>query len=74
MCNTVKGDVVYGPENNAEGKFTSVAREIDFIAYSGGKKTYIQSRAFACNREKTLAENKPFKAGLNSSVAVTAHA
>lgn len=52
--------VVYGSEKNAEGKFTSVAREIDFIAYYGGKKTYIQSAYSLATEEKALAENKPF--------------
>ena len=33
--------IVYGNEKNAKGKITPVAREIDFIAASGGKKTYI---------------------------------
>ncbi|MGI6195788.1 MAG: hypothetical protein ACOYIO_01700 [Eubacteriales bacterium] len=32
--------IVYGKEKNAKGKVIPVAREIDFIATSGGKKTY----------------------------------
>ena len=42
--------IVYGNEKNAKGKVTPVAREIDFIAASGGKKTYIQS-AYALGTE-----------------------
>ena len=32
--------IVYGKEKNAKGKVIPVARELDFIATSGGKKTY----------------------------------
>lgn len=52
--------IVYGNEKNANGRVTPVAREIDFIATSGGKKTYIQS-AYALGTEgKAVIENKPF--------------
>ena len=37
-----------------------MAREIDFVATSGGKKTYIQSAYALGSEEKALAENKPF--------------
>ncbi len=52
--------VVYGTEKNAKGKDVSVAREIDFIARFGGKKTYIQSAFALETEEKALVENKPF--------------
>ena len=43
-----------------QGKVTPVAREIDFIATSGGKKTYIQSAYALGTEEKAITENKPF--------------
>lgn len=52
--------IVYGSEKNAEGKSRQVAREIDFVATSGGKKTYIQSAYALGTEEKALTENKPF--------------
>jgi predicted AAA+ superfamily ATPase len=52
--------IVYGNEKNAKGKITPVAREIDFIAASGGKKTYIQSAYALGTEEKAITENKPF--------------
>ena len=52
--------IVYGNEKNARGKATQVAREIDFIATSGGKKTYIQSAYALATEEKAITENKPF--------------
>ncbi len=51
--------VVYSNEKNAKGKLSPVAREIDFIATSGGKKTYIQSAYALPNEEKMITENKP---------------
>ena len=51
--------IVYSNERNAKGKITPVAREIDFIAQSGGKNTYIQSAYALGSEEKTAAENKP---------------
>ena len=51
--------IVYSNERNAKGKITPVAREIDFIARSSGKKTYIQSAYALGSEEKTAAENKP---------------
>ena len=52
--------IVYSNERNAAGKLTPVAREIDFIANSGGKKTYIQSAYALETEEKMATENKPF--------------
>ncbi len=52
--------IVYGSEKNAKGKTAQVAREIDFVATSGGKKTYIQSAYALGSEEKAEAENKPF--------------
>ena len=52
--------IVYGNEKNAKGKITPVAREIDFIAASSGKKTYIQSAYALGTEEKAITENKPF--------------
>lgn len=52
--------VVYSNEKNAKGKISKVAREIDFIANSKGKKTYIQSAYALLTEEKAEAENKPF--------------
>ena len=52
--------IVYSSEKNAKGKTAQVAREIDFVATSGGKKTYIQSAYALGSEEKAEAENKPF--------------
>ena len=52
--------IVYSNERNAAGKLTPVAREIEFIANSGGKKTYIQSAYTLETEEKMTTENKPF--------------
>ena len=52
--------IVYGSEKNKAGQTVQVAREIDFVATRGGKKTYIQS-AYALETEaKAETENKPF--------------
>ena len=51
--------VVYGTEKNKKGQSARVAREIDFIASRGGKKTYIQSAYALDTDEKAAAENKP---------------
>ncbi len=51
--------VVYGTEKNNKGKSVQVAREIDFIASRGGKKTYIQSAYALDTDEKADSENKP---------------
>ena len=52
--------IVYSNERNAASKLVPVAREIDFIANSGGKKTYIQSAYALETEEKMTTENKPF--------------
>lgn len=52
--------IVYGNEKDKSGRTVSVAREIDFIANSGGRKTYIQSAYAMPNDEKAVIENKPF--------------
>ena len=52
--------VVYSNEKDSKGKINKVAREIDFIATSGGKRTYIQSAYALPNEEKAETENKPF--------------
>ncbi len=52
--------IVYSSEKNEKGKSIQVAREIDFIAKKGGKKTYIQSAYALSTEEKAAIENKPF--------------
>lgn len=52
--------IVYGSEKNKSGQTQQVAREIDFIAMRGNKKTYIQSAYALDSEEKTITENKPF--------------
>lgn len=52
--------VVYATEKSKAGNNVKVAREIDFIANHGGKKTYIQSAFALGTNEKALIENKPF--------------
>jgi predicted AAA+ superfamily ATPase len=52
--------IVYGTEKNSQGKIAQVAREIDFIANAGGKRTYIQSAYALGTEEKAITENKPF--------------
>ncbi len=52
--------IVYGTEKNREGRTVQTAREIDFIATRGGKKTYIQSAYAMETEEKAAAENRPF--------------
>lgn len=56
--------IVYGTEKNKSGQLAQVAREIDFIAMRGSKRTYIQSAYALETEEKTITENKPF--GLTS--------
>ena len=51
--------IVYSPEKNKSGQTVQTAREIDFIASRGGKKTYIQSAFALETEEKTATENKP---------------
>ena len=52
--------IVYGTEKDKKGNTVEVAREIDFIATYGGKKTYIQSAYALKDEEKAETENKPF--------------
>ena len=52
--------IVYGTEKNRSGRAVQVAREIDFIATRGGRKTYIQSAYALETEEKAITENKPF--------------
>lgn len=52
--------IVFGKEKNSQGKVSNVAREIDFIANLGGRKTYIQSAYALPTEEKAIQENKPF--------------
>lgn len=52
--------IVYSNEKNKNGKTAAVAREIDFIAAVGGKKTYIQSAYALPDEKKAETENKPF--------------
>ena len=51
--------IVYSQDKDANGRVSQVAREIDFIATAGGKKTYIQSAYALSGEEKELAELKP---------------
>ncbi|MDO4982458.1 MAG: ATP-binding protein [Eubacteriales bacterium] len=51
--------IVYSSEKNKAGQLVRTAREIDFIATRGGKKTYIQSAYALENEEKAAIENKP---------------
>ncbi len=51
--------IVYGTEKNKSGQTVRTAREIDFVAAKGGKKTYIQSAYALETDEKSAAENKP---------------
>lgn len=52
--------IVYGAEKNKSGQIVQTAREIDFVAARGGRKTYIQS-AYALDTEaKAETEKKPF--------------
>ncbi len=51
--------IVYGTEKNRKGQSAQVAREIDFIATRGGKKTYIQSAYALDTAEKASAECRP---------------
>ena len=51
--------IVYSSEKNRSGQLARTAREIDFIATRGGKRTYIQSAYALENEEKVAIENKP---------------
>lgn len=52
--------VVYGNDKDKKGRTVHVAREIDFVANVGGKRTYIQSAYALPDEKKTETENKPF--------------
>ena len=52
--------IVYGTEKNKSGQTVQVAREIDFIAVRGGRKTYIQSAYALETDEQVVTENRPF--------------
>ena len=52
--------IVYSSEKNKSGQLAQVAREIDFIATRGNKKTYIQSSYALETEEKAITETKPF--------------
>ena len=58
--------VVYGNQPDKNGKTIAVAREIDFIAARGGKKTYIQSAYAMDSDEKAEQENKPLGLTMDS--------
>ena len=58
--------VVYGNQPDKNGKTIAVAREIDFIAARGGKKTYIQSAYAIDTDEKAEQENKPLGLTMDS--------
>ena len=50
--------IVFENGKNKSGSSAKVAKEIDFIATSGGKKTYIQSAYALPTEEKSVTENK----------------
>ncbi len=58
-CSVDVGTVCSG-EKDDSGKTRKVAREIDFIATSGGRKFYIQSAYALPSEEKTKAEKRAF--------------
>lgn len=51
--------VVYGTGKDSKGRSVRVAKEIDFIATRGGRKTYIQSAYAMPSEEKVTAESQP---------------
>lgn len=53
--------VVYDTGKDSKGRTVQVAREIDFVVNSGGKRTYIQSAYALPDSEKAEIENKPFQ-------------
>ncbi len=52
--------VVYSSGKDSKGRSVQIAREIDFVVNSGGKRTYIQSAYALPDEEKAATENKPF--------------
>ncbi len=51
--------IVYGNDKNQSGQTVPIAREIDFIATHGGRKTYIQSAYAMETEEKSMTEKRP---------------
>jgi len=51
--------IVFGAAKNKDGQNAQIAREIDFVATRGGKKTYIQAAYALDTEEKSAAENRP---------------
>lgn len=52
--------VVYGNDKDKKGRTVQVAREIDFVVNTGGKRVYIQSAYALHDDEKAATENRPF--------------
>lgn len=52
--------VVYGNDKDQKGRTVQVAREIDFVVNTGGKRVYIQSAYALHDDEKAATENRPF--------------
>ena len=52
--------VVYGNDKDKTGRTVQVAREIDFVVNTGGKRVYIQSAYALHDDEKVATENRPF--------------
>lgn len=52
--------VVYGNDKDKNGRTVQVAREIDFVVNTGGKRVYIQSAYALHDDEKAATENSPF--------------
>lgn len=52
--------IVYGNEKDKKGRTVQIAREIDFIATLGDKRTYIQSAYAMPDEDKAKTESKPF--------------
>lgn len=52
--------VVYGSGKDSKSHNIQVAREIDFVANSSGKRTYIQLAYALADSEKAETENRPF--------------
>ena len=52
--------VVYARTLNENGNSVRIAREIDFVVNSGGKRTYIQSAYAIPTEDKLKAELRPF--------------
>ena len=52
--------VVYAREKNEKGNSVRMAREIDFVVNTGGKRSYIQSAYAMPTEKKTEIELRPF--------------